>query len=443
MFITCRVSRQEADTTAGEADMFCIDCGKPNQEGARFCLACGNNIGAVSGPGGKSAAAAHEQPNRGVLQSLGNRISSLASTNKLDGFSLSEFFSEVFKKRSKDQIDDYFVVGTARTTPPIEEVATNWPKPWFFFRVLIFLVLVYLGFYAAFEQFGNIKLIPGLIMMGSLAVPLATVILFFELNVTRNVSFNRVLMLVASGGVVSLFVALVGFEVSNLDWLGASSAGIVEEIGKLLAVIIVARSFRGKYILNGLLFGAAVGAGFAFFESAGYAFDYLERTNSLHVMFDIIQTRAFLTPFGHVAWTAIAAAALWRVKGDGSFQPGMLLYSTFLKTMVIPMMLHMLWNAPVQLPFELVHIGIGIVGWFVVFGLVQQGLHQIREQQAELARPVVRRDDEENWAQTGPACAGPSRSTGRAGLTHRNQSRAAEESAAFLSPYEDFCRANQ
>jgi len=179
-------------------------------------------------------------------------------------------------------------------------------------------------------------------------LPLATVILFFELNVTRNVSFNRVLMLVASGGVVSLFVALVGFEVSNLDWLGASSAGIVEEIGKLLAVIIVARSFRGKYILNGLLFGAAVGAGFAFFESAGYAFDYLERTNSLHVMFDIIQTRAFLTPFGHVAWTAIAAAALWRVKGDGSFQPGMLLDSTFLKTMVIPMMLHMLWNAPVQ-----------------------------------------------------------------------------------------------
>ena len=175
MFITCRVSRQEADTTAGEADMFCIDCGKPNQEGARFCLACGNNIGAVSGPGGKSAAAAHEQPKRGVLQSLGNRISSLASTNKLDGFSLSEFFSEVFKKRSKDQIDDYFVVGTARTTPPIEEVATNWPKPWFFFRVLIFLVLVYLGFYAAFEQFGNIKLIPGLIMMGSLAVPLAVV----------------------------------------------------------------------------------------------------------------------------------------------------------------------------------------------------------------------------------------------------------------------------
>jgi protease PrsW len=270
--------------------MFCIDCGKPNQDGAKFCCACGRSMGTVSGPGANSTVAPQAQPNGGVLHSIGNRISSLANTDTLDGFSLTEFFSDVFKKRSKDDVDDYFVVGTARTTPPIEEVATIWPKPWFFFRVLTFLALVYLGFYAAFEQFENIRLIPGLIMMGSLAVPLATVILFFELNVTRNVSFNRVLMLVASGGVVSLFVALVGFQVSNLDWLGASSAGIVEEIGKLLAVIIVVRSFRGKYILNGLL-GTAVGAGFAFFESAGYAFDYLERTNSLHVMFDIIQTR--------------------------------------------------------------------------------------------------------------------------------------------------------
>ncbi len=156
--------------------MFCIDCGKPNQDGAKFCFGCGRSMDGVSGPSGKSAVTP-VQSNGGVLHSIGNRISSLASTDKLDGFSLTEFFSDVFKKRSKDDIDDYFVVGTARTTPPIDEVSTSWPKPWFFFRVLIFLALVYFGFYAAFEQFENIKLIPGLIMMGSLAVPLATVIL--------------------------------------------------------------------------------------------------------------------------------------------------------------------------------------------------------------------------------------------------------------------------
>jgi hypothetical protein len=72
----------------------------------------------------------------------------------------------------------------------------------------------------------------------------------------------------------------------------------------------------------------------------------------------------------------------------------MLLDSAFLKTMAIPMTLHMLWNAPFQLPFELKHIGIGMVGWFVVFGLVQQGLHQVRDLQG-----LVRAEDE---AGTGP-----------------------------------------
>src|ERR1700730_1798523 len=375
-----------ANLAAGEAGMFCIDCGNANQESAKYCFMCGKSIGGDCGPGGSATAVAQTQRNSGVLQSIGNRISSLASTDQLDGFSLSEFFSEVFKKRTKDEIDDYFVVGTSRTTPRIEGVATSWPKPWFFFRVLMFVALIYFGFYFALAQFENIRLIPGLIMMGSLAVPLATVILFFELNVPRNVAFNRVLMLVASGGVVSLFVALVGFKVSNLDWLGGSRAGILEEVGKLLAVVLVARSFRGKYILNGLLFGAAVGAGFAFFESAGYAFDYLERTNSLSVMFDVIQTRAFLTPFGHVAWTAIATAALWRAKGDRTFQINMLFDPSFLQTMSIPVVLHMLWNAPFQTPFELHHIGLGIVGWFVVFGLVQQGLHQVRQEQSASIR---------------------------------------------------------
>jgi protease PrsW len=206
-----------------EINMFCIDCGKENLETARFCAACGKATASV-GARVVSTPIAPAKPG-GVLQSIGNQISSFANTDQLDGFSLGDFFSEVFKKRESSEVDDYFVVGTSRTTPPIEDVSTNWPKPWFFFRVLLFLGLVYLGFYFAFQQFGNPKLIPGLIMMGSLAVPLATVILFFELNVPRNISFNRVLMLVASGGIVSLFGALVGFSVSDLGWLGSFSGG--------------------------------------------------------------------------------------------------------------------------------------------------------------------------------------------------------------------------
>jgi protease PrsW len=293
-------------------------------------------------------------------------------------------FSEVFKKRSSEEIEDYFIVGTSRTTPNILDVQTGWPKPWFFLRVLVFVAALYLGLDFAAQQFQNTKMLPGMLIMGSLAVPFATVILFFELNVPRNVPFHRVLMLVCFGGVVSLIVALFGFSVSSLDWLGASSAGIIEEVGKLLTVVLIMRKSRDKYILNGLLYGAAVGAGFAFFESAGYAFEQLLDARSLGAATENIELRALLAPFGHVAWTAISGGALWRAKGEGPITFHTLLAPTFLKAFLIPVVLHMLWNSPIELPFLAKYLVIGAVAWFVVFGLVQQGLKQVKQESDKL-----------------------------------------------------------
>jgi RsiW-degrading membrane proteinase PrsW (M82 family) len=223
--------------------------------------------------------------------------------------------------------------------------------------------------------------------MGSLAVPFATLILFFELNTPRNVSFRQVLTLFFLGGVVSLFVSLVGFSVTDLSWLGASSAGIVEETGKLATVVLIARGTRHRYVLNGLLFGAAVGAGFAVFESAGYALnDALFATGSLEQTTGLILRRALLSPFGHVAWTAIAAGALWRVKGERPFALGMLADPKFLRAFSIPVGLHMIWNSPLPSPLFLKHLVLGAVGWFILFGLVQQGLREVKSLQRDTTR---------------------------------------------------------
>src|SRR5438552_1343347 len=116
----------------------------------------------------------------GLLDSVSSRLNSLASTEKLEGFSLGDMIAEVFKKRTQEETDEYFICGTSKTTPPIEAAVTGWPKPWFFMRVLIFMGLIYLGFWFAWREFTNMNLLPGLMMMGSLVVPLATVILFFE-----------------------------------------------------------------------------------------------------------------------------------------------------------------------------------------------------------------------------------------------------------------------
>jgi RsiW-degrading membrane proteinase PrsW (M82 family) len=322
---------------------------------------------------------------------LGDRLNQLANLEKLEGFSLSEMFSEVFHRRTAEEIDEYFLAGTTKTTPSLSEVETGWPKPWLFGRVLVFLAVVYTAFFISFRQFGNPRLLPGLILMGSLAVPFSTLILFFELNTPRNVSFIQVLKLFILGGVVSLFVSLLGFSVADLSWLGASSAGIIEEIGKLATVVLIVRGQRNRFILNGLLFGAAVGAGFAAFESAGYAFwDAFARTGSIDETARTIMLRALLSPLGHVAWTAIAAGALWRVKGGKPFELSMLFDASFLKTFLIPVALHMLWNSPIPSPMYSKYLLLGFIGWLVVFGLVQEGLRQIKQEQTDIARRQVR-----------------------------------------------------
>lgn len=324
---------------------------------------------------------------RHLLDSISARLQHLASTDKLEGFSLSQLFSEVFKKHPQEEVDRYFTVGTSLTTPPIEQAQTGWPQPWFFMRVLMFVGVIYFGFAFAVSQFHNSNLIPGLIIMGSLAVPLATVILFLELNTPRNIAFHTLLTMFCLGGLVSLLVSLVGYSVSDLSWLGAPEAGIIEEAGKLIAVVLVVRHARYRYILNGMVFGAAVGAGFAVFESAGYAFNaLLGRSGSVEGMESLIVLRAFLSPFGHVAWTAITAGALWRSRRGSPLSFNVLRDLRFWKACLIPVALHMIWDSPLPSFFYIKYLALGGVSWFVVFGLVQQGLRQVLDEKLAAAR---------------------------------------------------------
>ena len=279
------------------------------------------------------------------------------------------------------------MVGSRKTTPPIEEVSTTWPQPWIFFRALLGTLVVYLAFHFAWRSFGNPGLVPGLILTGSFAMPISTLILFVELNARRNVSMFQVSKLVVSGGLMAVIAALLLFEISDLftlDWLGSSIGGLVEEPAKVFALLLVASLPRYKYILNGLLFGAAIGAGFAAFESAGYAFVVGIREADPDAMTSSILARGLLSPLGHIVWTAMCGGALWKVKGDRLFQFRMLVDPRFLRVLAIATVLHMIWNSSLELPFFGTQIIVGLVGWIVVLALVSDGLQQLEQEKSEL-----------------------------------------------------------
>ena len=308
------------------------------------------------------------------------RFRQFTGTEALEGFSLQGLFADVFKRHSAEEVERMFAVGVSENVPEIAEVNTAWPRPWMFLRALIGSGIVYFLFLMCWKMFENLNLLPGLIMTGAMAFPLSTVLFFFEVNARRNVSLYQVVRMIFLGGIVSLLFSLMLFEspLAVFGWMGASVAGIIEEPGKLLALLVVARSVQYGYKLNGLLFGACVGAGFAMFESMGYAFQILLGTHDPGEMNANIFLRGALSPFGHIAWTAIAGAALWRVKGSRPFKFDMLKDPRFLRPFAVSVVMHMIWNLDFELPFFAKYACVGFVSWAVVLSFVQEGLKELR-----------------------------------------------------------------
>lgn len=314
-------------------------------------------------------------------------INSATGLSKIDGFSFKSFFSELFKKHSNDDVVRLFCRGTKETTPGLEAVAATWPTPWVFSRLLIACVLLYFGFGWALETYKNANLIPGYIFVGSFGMPLCIMVLFYELNIRQDMSFYEAVKAMVFGGLLSLILALFLFD--KVDFDEAYWAGPIEEPAKLLAALFICdKTHRDGRILHGLLIGAAAGAGFAAFESAGYVFRYMSE--------DVMETRAIWSPLGHVVWTAITAGAYWHVMGlkiqegkrakdatniDFSIFGDM----RFWRIAIIPVVLHMLWNSLLLGEYHnYVWIGTGVLAWFIALGLVQAGINQIKREKVAM-----------------------------------------------------------
>lgn len=314
-------------------------------------------------------------------------INNATGLSKIDGFSFKTFFSELFNKHSNDDVVRLFCRGTKETTPGLEAVAATWPTPWVFSRLLIACVLLYFGFGWALETYENANLIPGYIFVGSFGMPLCMMVLFYELNIRQDMSFYEAVKAMVFGGLLSLILALFLFDKVDID--AAYWAGPIEEPAKLLAALFIcAKTHRDGRILHGLLIGAAVGAGFAAFESAGYVFRYMSE--------DVMEMRAIWAPMGHVVWTAITAGAFWHVmslkvqEGKRAKDATDIDFSIFgdmrfWRIAIIPIVLHMLWNSDLLGDYHnYVWIGTGAAAWFIALGLVQAGINQIKREKAAM-----------------------------------------------------------
>jgi RsiW-degrading membrane proteinase PrsW (M82 family) len=158
----------------------------------------------------------------------------------------------------------------------------------------------------------NTNLVPTIILLGSFLVPF-TVVLFVIERVTGSVSTMQLIVAFFVGGILGV----LGASLLEADLRGGPglyiAVGFVEEFVKGVLLVVVGWRVRPKTARQGALLGATVGAGFAAFESAGYAFNAAITSRGIDLV-SLLQTevvRAILSPVGHVLWTAILGAVLF------------------------------------------------------------------------------------------------------------------------------------
>lgn len=357
--------------------MYCKECGRELKEGTKFCEYCGTPVDGFPGY-------ARQKRGSGNSQTWFEHLNDYVGNDQPAKLNWKMLFTDVTKKHGAEEAEEIFICGTRKTTPSLNEVSKDWPHPWLYSRVFLLFLVAFVLLWICCAAFGNINALPGLIVVGSFAVPLSTMILFMEVNAWRDVSFYEVIKIFLVGGCASLVATLFlfsFFSVEQLNFVGALMTGIVEEVGKALIVYLFLKRLNKVNILSGMLIGACVGAGFAAFESAGYAMRCFLQ-GGWDMMMSVIFLRGFLAPGGHVAWAAISGAALVIAakKERGLVTPNLLTSSGFLRLFIIPVALHTIWDSPLSAigsQFYLVPLGLSVFVWIIVLILVNMGLAEV------------------------------------------------------------------
>lgn len=387
-------------------DLACPTCNEIVDKNDRFCPNCGYDL---TNTGNQNMQGSYINNNQTVekaenmnltyeAKNLFNNttksIGRIAGNEEVLNLNLKNMFSEVFKSHAKHESDDIFIAGTRNTTPHIKDVSQEWAKPWVFSRVFLALGITFIVLLILVNTFSNTNAIPGMIFIGALIVPISGLIFFYESNAFQNISFFEVLKMFFIGGVFSLLSTIILYNFvsfsDDLETYGimtitdAFLIGLVEEIGKAIIVILFINHLKTNKILNGLLIGASIGAGFAVFETAGYILNFgilSTGTPDLTVIMNITILRGWSAIGGHLVWAAIIGAAAVIVKDARHFTWANILDKRFLFFFFVSVLLHCVWDANITVlgSSNLKIIFLIIIAWIFVFILMKSGLNQVNK----------------------------------------------------------------
>lgn len=247
---------------------------------------------------------------------------------------------------------------TAATPQAIFDVDPRW-RPGLLAGIIIGGIVLLIALILIVAYF-LLFLGPGLSFLGALLalVPLAIVLLGVRW-IDRWEPEPRLLLLLAFlwGATASIVIALVadvgasylyaasGTTVNGTVFLqSVVQAPIVEEFGKglgiLLIYLVARRYFDGP--VDGIVFAALIGGGFAFTENIQYFAIQIAESGRLDVAVgEIFFIRGILSPFAHVMFSAFMGFFIGLAARKGTALGGILM---FVVGLIPAVLLHAFWN---------------------------------------------------------------------------------------------------
>ena len=178
-------------------------------------------------------------------------------------------------------------------------------------------------------------LVPTIVLVGSFLVPVTLVAFALSRRHEHRLTAEVLVLGFFAGGTLGVLLSALAETYLLPAAHGTfASVGAIEELTKGLVVVAVAGMVQTRRPRDGMILGATVGAGFASFESAGYALSAAIGHAYDHAILRIVELelyRAALAPFAHITWTALLGGALFAgARETGSLRLSRGVIATFL-----------------------------------------------------------------------------------------------------------------
>lgn len=299
-----------------------------------------------------------------------------------DKMSFKDIFSDVTRKHTSEETARVFIAGTELTTPREEEMLAGWQKPFLFARAFLVCAVCVVISLVMLIGLGQGYGAHYLILFLSSMVSISLLLLVWEMHIPRSISLMEIFKIVCIGGLLSLtFNLVIRIALGDPD---AMWAGLVEEPAKLAVIWILLKRKNRKYILDGILLGAAVGAGFSIFESFSFSMNAFGTSGMLGGVLQAL-VRATTAIAGHEIYAALYGGGLMIAKGSEEVKLGHLLSPDFLKYFVLSIGIHAVNNSGMldafpSLFFGTVPVGyllLGVAALYFLLLLMKKGVNQV------------------------------------------------------------------